>query len=60
MRRYTSLGSEGGINGGNYVKEEPDYGKRPMAKMMHDEAEDLGLIKDWDGGTGTRPNLENQ
>lgn len=28
---------------GNYVKE-PDYGKRPMAKMMHDVAEDLGLI----------------
>lgn len=28
---------------GNYVKE-PDYGKRPLAKMLHDVAEDLGLI----------------
>lgn len=28
---------------GNYVKEQ-DYGKRPLAKMMHDVAEDLGLI----------------
>lgn len=28
---------------GNYVREQ-DYGKRPLAKMMHDVAEDLGLI----------------
>lgn len=28
---------------GNYVKES-DYGKRPLAKMMHDVSEDLGLI----------------
>ena len=28
---------------GNYVTEQ-DYGKRPLAKMMHDVAEDLGLI----------------
>lgn len=28
---------------GNYVREQ-DYGKRPLAKMMYDVAEDLGLI----------------
>lgn len=28
---------------GNYMKEK-DYGKRPLAKMMHDVAEELGLL----------------
>lgn len=28
---------------GNYVREK-EYGKRPLAKMMHDVAEDLGVI----------------
>lgn len=28
---------------GNYVKE-PDFGKRPLSKMMHDISEELGLI----------------
>lgn len=29
---------------GNYIREQ-DYGKRPLAKMMHDVADDLDLLK---------------
>lgn len=46
LRRKGIVLSDNDINRiivGNYVIEQ-DYGKRPLAKMMHDVAEDLGLL----------------